>query len=68
MIKKVAGITIFNTGEGTRISMAYTEIDETGKILRDNQRVDRLVIDEAMLSVCKELTGYAQNLINTLEE
>ena len=68
-MKIVTSVTIFNDAVGKRLSVSYSEIDETtGKIITDNKRADRLIIDQSVIDVAEELKSYAQTFIDTLED
>ncbi len=67
MNKIVTAFTVFNTGEGTRISIIYSKVDETGKIISDASRVDRIILDNDIISVSEELKEYAQSIVNSIE-
>lgn len=64
-MKIVTSITIFNDAVGLRLSASYSEInEETGEIVSDNKRIDRIVTDSNIISSANELKTFAQNLIN----
>lgn len=67
MNKIVTAYTVFNTGEGTRISIIYSKVDETGKIISDASRVDRIILDNDIISISEELKEYAQSIVNGIE-
>lgn len=64
-MKIVSSITVWNTSIGNRISVTYSEVDETsGKVLSDNNRLDRIVTDHEALEASSVLKQYAQNLVD----
>lgn len=64
-MKKVTSITLFNDAIGKRLSMSYSEIDEnTGQVISDNNRMDRLVTDSTIIQKADELAQFAQNIID----
>ena len=63
-MNKVTSITTHTTAEGKRISITYSEIDETGKIIQDNKRVNRVVVDEDALGHITALESFAQTIID----
>ena len=68
MIKTVTSITLFNDAVGKRISISYSEIDETtGQVISDNKRVDRVVTDRTAKSDIEEVEDYAQEFIDAVE-
>ena len=67
-MKRVTSVTFWNDAVGVRMSITYSEIDErTGKLIKDNERVDHIVLDQAEHKACSDLTQMAQAYINTLE-
>lgn len=63
-MKKLTAYTMFRTAEGTRMSLVYSEIDEQGKVLNSNQRVDRIIMDHNALELANELYTFGQGLID----
>lgn len=69
MIKTVTSTTTFDDAIGKRISITYSEIDEeTGQVISDNKRVDRILTDKDAKSAANLLAEYAQNYIDALPE
>lgn len=68
MIKVATSIGLFNDAVGKRISITYSEInEETGAIISDNKRVDRVVTDPTAKSHANALADYAQEIIDSIE-
>lgn len=63
-MNKVTSITTHTTAEGKRISITHSEIDETGKIIQDNKRVNRVVVNEEALEHIKALEAFAQTIVD----
>ena len=60
MSKIVTSVTTFNDAVGVRMSATYSEIDdETGRIISDNKRYDRVVTDNAVKQASTVLFDYA---------
>ena len=63
-MKIVTSITVWNDAVGKRMSITYSEIDdETGQIISDNKRTDRVVTDSTAVSHADALKDYAQIFI-----
>ena len=62
-MKVVTSIGMFDDAIGKRISLTYSEIDETGKIISDNKRVDRVVVDPDVIEHMNAIKEYAATLI-----
>lgn len=68
MIKVVTSVTVFNDAVGKRMSISYSEInEETGTIISDNKRIDRVVTDTAVKNVIDNLNSVAQNYIDNAQ-
>ena len=60
MSKIVTSVTTFNDAVGVRMSVTYSEIDdETGRIISDNKRYDRVVTDRNVKDASGILFDYA---------
>lgn len=45
-MKTITSVTVFNDAVGMRLSATYSEIDaQTGRIVSDNNRFDRVITD-----------------------
>lgn len=63
-MKVVTSVTTWNDAVGKRISITYSEIDdETGEVVSDNRRVDRVVTDQAARGHIDALMEYAASFI-----
>ena len=57
-MKKVTSVTFWNDAVGKRLSITYSEIDDTtGKIIRDNYRIDRVLVDKTAVAACDSIAG-----------
>lgn len=64
-MKTVTSATVFNDAVGMRISITYSEIDDTtGKIISDNKRIDRVVTDSTARTNINSLMTYAQTFVD----
>lgn len=67
-MKTVTSATVFHDAVGLRISMTYSEIDEsTGKVIADNKRLDRIVTDPTARTEAEAILAYAQTFIDAGE-
>lgn len=63
-MKILTSLTFFNNAVGKRMSVSYSEVDEaTGKVISDNNRKDRVVLDQSMIQKIDELGDYATEFI-----
>lgn len=62
--KTISSVTVFNSALGMRMSSTYSEIDdETGRIISDNKRFDRVVTDKEAIAHAQALLDYATDSI-----
>jgi hypothetical protein len=66
-MRVVTSVTIWNDAVGKRISITYSEIDETGKIIADNKRIDRIITDASARKLAEDLQAYAQTFVDSME-
>lgn len=66
-MKVVTSVTAWNDAVGKRISITYSEIDETGKIIADNKRIDRIITDTSAKKLADDLQAYAQTFVDSVE-
>ncbi len=64
-MKVVSSVTVWSGAVGDRVSITYSDIDEaTGKVLSDNNRLDRIITNQEAKEATATLKEYAQNLID----
>ena len=64
MIKKITSMTVLTTGEGKRISITYSEIDDKGNLVSENNRVNRIIVDEEALEKVASLEEFASKIVD----
>lgn len=62
-MKVATAITVFNDATGMRASIVYSEIDENGKIISDNNREDKVIIDKTVKKTAQSLLDWADEQI-----
>lgn len=63
-MKKLTSFTHHVTAEGDRISFTYSQIDETGKLISQNDRENFIVMDEELKGHIDAINSYiSQNRI-----
>ena len=68
-MKTVTSVTIFHDAVGLRMSVTYSEIDEeTGRVIADNKRIDRVVTDKTVKGQATGLFNHAQAFVDALED
>ncbi len=64
-MKVITAVSVFEAAMGLRMSAVYSEVDdETGRILSDNNRFDRVVMDKDIQAKARELLSYAGTLLD----
>lgn len=63
-MKIVTSITFWNDAIGKRISATYSEVDQNGQVITDNNRVDRVVTDSKEIKHMDEIAKIAQRLLD----
>lgn len=62
-MNKVTSITILETAEGVRTSITFSRIDEKGRIIEENKRVNRIVVDPEIQTHIASLKEFAQSVV-----
>lgn len=62
-IKKITSFTSHQTGEGTRLSATYSEITESGQLVKSNERFNVIVVDNEIQGHVDALNGFLQGKI-----
>ena len=64
-MKVVTSATVWNDAVGKRMSITYSEVDEsTGKIISDNGREDKVITDKTTKGKIDDLIEISQGLID----
>ena len=59
-MKIVTSVTVFTDAVGMRLSATYSEVDEdTGRVVSDNNRFDRVITDAEAKAQAQNLLEYA---------
>lgn len=63
-MKKVTSMTVLTTAEGKRLSLTFSEIDESGNIVNENKRINKVVVDQGALNAIESLENFAQGIVD----
>lgn len=64
-IRTATSVTVWNDAVGKRMSITYSEIDETtGKVVSDNNREDKVIVAKAEKDLVEQLLDLAQTKID----
>lgn len=58
MTTKITNFTVHYTAEGTRVSYAFSQIDENGNLVKSNQRGNTFVMDETVNATIKKIDKW----------
>lgn len=59
-MKIVTSATVFRDSLGMRLSYTYSEVDEQGHIISDNNRENRMITDSTVVHEAEDIIAYAQ--------
>lgn len=63
-MKIITSVTVFPDAVGMRMSATYSEVDEqTGRVISDNNRFDRVITDNTIKADAQALIDYATDSI-----
>lgn len=63
-MRVVTSVTVFNDAVGMRMSITFSDIDEnTGRIMLDNSRIDRVITDQSVKTTVNSLLEQAQTFV-----
>ena len=63
-MKIITSVTVFPDAVGMRMSATYSEVDEqTGRVISDNNRFDRVITDNTIKADAQALIEYATESI-----
>lgn len=63
-MRVVTSVTVFNDAVGMRMSITFSDIDEnTGRIMLDNSRIDRVITDQSVKITANSLLEQAQTFV-----
>lgn len=57
-------MTTLTTAEGKRISITFSEIDDNGNIIKENERVNKIVVNQNALECIAGLEEFAQKIVD----
>jgi hypothetical protein len=59
----IQSVTVSTDGQNKRISIAWDEIDDSGKTIATNQRLSRIITDKTLLDCANQITELAEQMI-----
>jgi len=63
----VTSTTVWNDAVGTRVSITYSEVDDTtGKIIADNKRIDRVITNRDTKQLMQSVLDSAQEFVDEI--
>ncbi|MBD5554046.1 MAG: hypothetical protein HDQ95_01500 [Roseburia sp.] len=61
----VSSLATVNANGAQRLSVTYSKVDDLGRIIEDNIRTNRIVLDDGALSAIQTLTDFAQKIVDS---
>lgn len=62
----VTSVTVFQDAVGMRMSITYSQVnEETGKIVGDNMRIDRVITNADIKNSANSMLDYAQQFVDS---
>lgn len=63
-MKNIKGFAVGTDGNMKRIAITYDEIDDSGKVVNSNVKVNRVVTDSDTLNAIDNIEKYAQTIVD----
>ncbi len=63
-IKKITSFTHHTTAEGSRLSATYSEITDTGNLVKSNERFNIIVVDEKIQAHIDAINAFLTERIS----
>lgn len=60
----IKSLAIATDGSYKRLAVTYDEIDDAGKIINSNVKVNRVVVDENVLHAVSTIENFAKSIIS----
>lgn len=65
-MNNIKGFAIASDGSMKRIAITYDEIDENGKIINSNVKINRVITDHDVLEAIASIESYAQHIADSM--
>ena len=62
-MKRLTSFTHLTTGEGDRIAYTYSEIDESGNLMSQNNKGNFIAVDEELVSHIRAIQNFIKENI-----
>lgn len=59
----VKSLAIATDGSYKRLAVTYDEVDDAGKVINSNVKVNRVVVDDAVLGAVSTIEDFAKSII-----
>jgi hypothetical protein len=63
-MKNIKGFAVASDGNMKRIAITYDELDDSGKVINSNVKVNRLITDSDAISAITTIESYVQTVID----
>ena len=59
----IKSLAIATDGSYKRLAVTYDEVDDAGKVINGNAKINRVVVDDTILSAASTIEGFAKSII-----
>ena len=66
-MNNIKGIAIVQDGTAKRMAVTYDVIDDTGTAIKQNAKVNKVLVDQKYIKAAQLLTDYAQTIVDEAE-
>lgn len=66
-MRVVTSVSLFKVAAGQKMSITYSDINENGDIVKDNVKVSKIILDEAVIEKINGVLGEAQIIADSIE-
>lgn len=67
-MNNLKGYSVSNDGDMKRLAITYDVINENGKVINSNKKINRLISDEDIIKAVEIVDNFANHLIDEQEK
>lgn len=67
-MNNLKGYSVSNDGNMKRLAITYDVINENGKVINSNKKINRLISDEDIIKAVEIVDNFANHLIDEQEK
>jgi hypothetical protein len=62
-MNNIKQISIITDGQAKRLAITFDSIDDSGKVIKANRKINRIVVEEDILYAINDIESYAESVI-----